>query len=220
MSEQLEPRTLTEAIALYGNLPEDHPQTLADLMSADPDQISHPLAQFLVGQAVALVRSHERHYVRTPEDVLRYLSNKQVLHEWEGAWVAYALSGDRQVVLVPDSTGRVRSLRKATKLLPKFEDLPAIPASAHAKGKKPAWLIIYGGTPEVLSKPHVAQGLATLARRTGVADVCFYHSDPDEGVQPSLWSLRGGCGATSSGLRLEFPDQQKVEEVKLNEPHQ
>lgn len=205
-----EPKTLTEAFPAY---PADHPQSLADLVAADPDTISDSLAWFLRKQTVAATRASERHHVRGPEDVLRLLANGYALHAWEGAWVTYGLTADRQVALVTGESGRTKSVRKATRLIPKAADLPDLPHGGHA-GKRPAYLVLFGGTPEVLEKDHVAQGLATLQRVAPVADVCFYHRDPDAGIPPTLWSVRAGVGVTSAGHRVDFPNLQKLEEVK------
>lgn len=217
MPTQKEPGTISAALAAHGSYPEDHPQTLTDLVNADPSTITHPLAWFLRKQAIASTRSADRHHIRGPGDVLKLLSNKYVLHPWEGKWVSYALSSDRQVVLVPDDRGGLKSLRKATQKLPRKEDLPDIPASAHRGGKKPAWLVIYGGNPDVLDKEFVARGLATLQRTAAVADICFYECDPDAGLAPTLWSVRAGVGVTSGDVPVPFPNPEKLEEVRNHE---
>lgn len=213
-----DPRTLTEALAQFGSYPEDHPQTVAELVSAEPDTLSHPLAWFLRKQAIEATRSSERHYVNGPQDALRLLRNGYVLHPWEGSWVSYALTGDRQVALVPHDKGGVRTLRKATRLIPKADDLPDLPHGATRGGKKAAWLVIYGGTPEVLSKPHVATGLATLRRRVPTADIVFYTCDAAAGTPPTLWSVTAGCGVTETGgpggTQVPFPDLQALAEVR------
>ena len=218
-----EPTTLSEALSTYGSYPDDHPQTLAELVAAEPDTISHPLAWFLRKQTTGATRAAERHHVHGPDDVLKLLRNGYALHVWEGAWRSYALSGERQVVLQPDDKGTMRSLCKATRLLPKADELPEIPRSAYRGRKKPGWLVLFGGNPEVLSREHVTQGLATLQRKTAVADICFYECDPDRGIAPTLWSVRAGVGVTSTGgpggTEVPFPDPQKLEEVRNYERH-
>lgn len=216
-----EPTMLSEAFPGY---PENHPQTLADLVNADPDTIDNDLAWFLRRQAVEAVRSSDRHYVRSPADVLELLRNGYALHSLRGGWVSYALTGDRRVVLVPsegNKYGGMRSLRKQTRLLPKPADLPSFPATAHSGNKKPAWLVIYGGTPAVLDKEHVAAGLARLQRSVPVADICFYDSDPEAGIAPTLWSVRAGTGVSSSGgpggTEVSFPNPAKLQEVNNGE---
>lgn len=212
-----DPRTLTEALAL-GPYPEDHPQTLADLVAADPDTLSHPLAWFLRKQAIEATRAAERHYVTGPKDALRLLGNGYALHAWDGAWVSYGLSADRQVILTPHEKGGVRAMRKATRLIPKVEDLPELPAGQSVSGKRASWLVIFGGTPEVLSKPHVAQGLATLQRRLPIADIVFYSCSADGGQAPTLWSVRAGTGVTETGgpggTEVPFPDLEALAEVR------
>lgn len=209
MTESLEPRTLSECVPGY---PADHPQTLAELAAAEPDTITAPAAWFLRRQVIAASRAAERHDVNGPSDVLALLTNGYALHPWEGAWVSYALSARRQVILVPGEGGSMRSLRKATRLIPKTEDLPEIPSTAYRGPKKPGWLLIYGGTPDVLSKEHVAQGLATLQRRVPVADICFYQKGEEGICAPTLWSVRAQAGVSGT-TRVEFPDPEALRKV-------
>lgn len=217
MSE-LTPQTLSEAIAQLGPYPIDHPQTLTDLLAADPESINHDLAWFLRKQVLNATRAGERHYVRGPGDVLNLLKNGYALHSWENTWVSYGLSADRQVILMNDDKGGMRSMRKATPLLPKSSDLPNFPASAKRGTKPPAWLVIYGGTPEVLEKDHVTAGLNALVRSVPVADICFYASDPEAGLPPTLWSVRARSGVSASsgrGSAVPFPNLEKLSEVNL-----
>lgn len=212
-----DPKTLAEAIASFGPYPEDHPQTLRDLLDADPETISHPLAWYLRAQAVEVKRSTEQHYINSPRDAFRLLRNGYMLHPWTGKWVAYALSGSRTVLSVPHPRGGVTPLRVRTPIIPKADDLPKLPRSADGR-RTPTWLVIYGGTPEVMSKPGVARGLASLRRRKPVADVLFFHKDPTSGVAPTLWSLQAGVGlrenGSATGVVVPFPDPDALEEAR------
>jgi hypothetical protein len=214
MPTQTEPATISQALSAYGQYPEDHPQTLTDLVSAEPDTITHPLAWFLRKQAIATTRASEKHHIRGPADVMKLLSNKYVLHPWDGKWVSYALNADREVILVTDDSGRTKSLRKATQRIPRKEDLPDIPASAWRGSKRPAWLVIFGGNPDVLDKEFVARGLATLQRTTSIADICFYECDPDAELPPTLWSVRAGVGMSTGDAAVPFPTPETLEEVR------
>jgi len=200
-----------------GTYPDDHPQTLAELIEADPGTITSPLAWELRHQAVSLTQRHEKHYITDPWQVLNLITKGYVLHPWTGAWKSYALSGDRQPILTPSDTGTFRYQAKATRLIPKADDLPALPRPER-HGKQPGWLLCYGGTPEVLSKPGVARGLASLASRVPVVDVVFYHVDPDQNIAPTLWSVRAGCGMSGTSRHgataLPFPDTSVLEEVR------
>lgn len=216
-----EPNTLTEALATLGPYPADHPQTLRGLLDADPESLSHPLAWFLRREAVEVQRSTEAHYIHGPKDAFRLLKNGYVLHPWTGKWTSYALSESRQVIKVPHPRGGTTPLRKATPIIPKLTELPDLPRSAGRDGrstKTPAWLLIFGGTPEVLSKPGVARGLATLQARGTVADVLFFDRDKQSGRPPTLWSLKTGCGVQENGdpdgLRVEFPDEEALNEAR------
>lgn len=209
-----DPKTLAQAIESFGSYPEDHPQTLRELLDADPDEISHPLAWFLRSQAVEVKRSAEQHYVNGPKDAFKLLRNGYVLHPLTGKWSAYALSEQRQVINVPHARGGVVPLRVHTPIIPKATELPRLPPNSPNASKRPAWLLIYGGNPEVLSKPGVARGLATLRRRAPISDVLFFELDKDGGKPPTLWSLVAGVGladtGSAGGRSVAFPDLEAL----------
>lgn len=216
-----EPRTLVEALETLGPYPADHPQTLLELLDADPESLNHPLAWWLRGQAVEVRRSSEAHYIRSPKDALKLLKNGYVLHPWSGKWNAYALSENRQVIRVPHARGGTTPLRKVTPIIPKAADLPTLPRGASRDGrstKSPAWLVIYGGTPDVMTKPGVARGLASLQARSPVADVLFFDGDKRSGRPPTLWSVKAGHGiqvnGDPDGLEVSFPDPQALSEAR------
>lgn len=189
--------------------PATFPQTLAALVSADPEDVSGELAWALRHQAVdATHRQNSVHHVNGPTDVLDLITRGYVLHPWAGAWKTYALGTDRAPMLRPSDTGRVSYVVKATRLIPKVDDLPPLPPGTGSS--LPLWLPIYGGSPDVLAKPGVAKGLATLARRVAVADVVFYHADAESGTAPTLWSVRAGAGISGASRafsqQVDFPN--------------
>lgn len=212
-----DPATLSAALAEFGAYPADHPQTLADLLDADPDTISHPLAWWLRRQAVEVSRASERHHINSPKDAMRLLRNNYALHPWTGKWTAYALDERRQLVYVPHARGGVTPLRHHSPLIPKAEDLPRLPR-ARGGDRQPSWLVLFGGDPQVLSKKGVARGLSTLQRRLPVADVLFFQRDVDAGVPPTLWSVKAGVGVRENGSpqgeRVLFPDPEALETAR------
>jgi hypothetical protein len=210
-----EPKSLTDA---FGDYPLDHPQTLRALLDADPDSITHPIAWFLRGQAVDVMRSTDQHYINGPKDAFKLLKNGYVLHPWTGRWTTYALGETRQVLMVAHPRGGTTPLRKSTAMLPRVDDLPQLPPGTRGSAKRPSWLVIFGGEPSVLSKPGVARGLATLHRRVPVADVLFFHRDPAAGITPTLWSAAAGVGLSDTGAPggrdVAFPDAEALEILK------
>lgn len=223
-----EPRGLSDLVPGY---PEDHPQTLKALWEADPDQIHHQVAWELRRMTFEAVRSTGAKRVHSPIEAFTLLKNGYALRPLEGAWTSVGLSETREVIRVPHHRGGVATLRVYTPLIPKVDDLPVLPRTpGRRSGKTAAWLVIYGGTPEVLSKPGVAKGLATLRRRlprekrAGVADILFFHKDLEAGVPPTLWSVMAGCGmqenGSPEGVRLEFPDPEALETVRKGASHE
>ena len=195
------------------NWPEEYPQTLTELVEADSASLSDHRAKELRSQALDLVRSWEKHHISGPWDALQLLSSGYVLHTWENAWRSYALGSDRAAMMIPKEGGASRYLVKATKLLPQADELPALP-SGKGEARKPEWLVIYGGTPEVLSKPGVPQRLAKLLKSAPISDVVFYAKDPT----PTLWSLRAGVGvkgaSKANAATVAFPDAAALAEIR------
>lgn len=212
MPEQV---TLSELLPGY---PEDHPQTLPDLLDADPDSISHPAAWTLRKQVVEVSRAREKHYVSGPKDAFRLLRNNYVLHPWSGKWASYGLSANRQVLMQPGTSGGMASMCVRTPIIPKADDLPRLPNIGKPTSRRPGWLVLYGGEPDVLSKPGVSKGLATLYRRKPIADVLFYHCDKNSGVTPTLWSCRAGVGMRETGAPngevVPFPDVDALNAIR------
>lgn len=198
--------------------PQDHPQTLRELLAADPDTISHPLAWALRAQAVEVKRSSSSHQINGPKDAFRLLKNGYALHPWTGKWQSYALSSARELVQVPHPRGGTRPMRVSTPIIPKFDDLPQIPRGTESAGRKPAWMLVFGGTPEVLSKDGVARGLATLQARAPIADVLFFSKDAANGEPPTMWSLAAGRGVrdngSAGGAPVDFPDLAALEAAR------
>ena len=157
----------------------------------------------------------EQHYVNSPWDVLELVVSGYVIHPWDGAWRTYALSADKQPILVPSEKGRMRYLSHGTRLLPKPDDLGPLPRRGDGTGQS-SWLVVYGGTPDVLSKNGVPQGLVRLGRTKPLSDIVFYSSG--EGTEPKLWSIKAGTGvkgSTKAGAKEEtFPDPQVAQSIK------
>lgn len=195
--------------------PEDHPQTLAALLDADPESIKEPVAWELRHQALGVARSWESHFVTSPWDVLELIVSGYVIHPWEKAWKSYALSSDRQPILVPSDKGSARYLSKATKLLPKPSDLGPLPQGTSAN-RSAAWLVVYGGSPEVLSRDGVIPGLVRLTRSVQVADIVFF--DREAQGQPTLWSVKANTGMSgisrAFAREVPFPDPAIVESLR------
>lgn len=199
------PAGITEALQLWGSYPDDHPQTLADLREADPDTITHPLAWWLRHQTTDATNRSESHYITGLKDAFDCYHNKYVLHAWTKRWRAYALTANRQPMLNQHPGGTGYKV-VTTRLLPKPDDLPALPPVKRSNAnstRQPGWLVLYGGDPDILTKEHVETGLAKLIRTRPVLDVLF--TGPSDGA-PTLYSLRNACGMNANDIGFDFPD--------------
>lgn len=199
---------------LFPEYPADHPQTLQELFEAEPSTLSNPVAWELRRQSVQMAHSTETHYVNTPWDVLKLITSGYVIRPFEKGWVSHALSATRQPILIPREDGSLRYQKKATKLLPKPDELPNLYRGSGNK-RAPAWLVVYGGSPEILEKEPVRKGLAKLTRMRAIADIVFYENLPD--ALPTLWSIKAGTGMSgvtkNSAKEIPFPEPSYVLEI-------
>jgi len=194
--------------------PEEYPQNLADLVEAEIETITDPVARELRKQTLAVVRAGVAHFINGPWDVLELLTSGYVLRSWDKAWASYALDPSRQPILVPNQNGVSTYLKKHTKLLPKIDDLP--PLYTGREKTPPKWLVIYGGSPEILKKEPVRKGLLRLTREVKVADFIFFQKGDNEA--PVLWSTKAGTGVTGTtrptSQEVSFPDPELITALK------
>lgn len=197
--------------------PGDHPQNLVDLVNADREDISSQQAWDLRHQAVTLLHSSEKHVVMGPGDAFKLISNSYFLKPWDKAWKSFALSPMRQPIVIPGEGNRWRYLSKGTRLIPRVDDLPPLPGNRTAKGKPYAWLVIFGGNPDILDKDGVARGLTTLSKRVPVIDFLFYESAGIDVKVATLWSVKAGVGQKGSVLstaeQVSFPNPNIVDSL-------
>ena len=177
---------------VFPDYPEHLPQTLTALREADPEALaSCPQALLLRGQMSDLLEVHASHTIHSPWDALELLSRGYVLHPFERKWRAYLLDEHRRPVL-SNVSGSSRYTSLVSPIIFKPEAFRGIKHGYR-------WLVVYGGSPDILSKPGVSQGLATCLRdaSAAVSDVLFY----DRAATPVvLYSARAGTGMVTKGL--------------------
>ena len=118
-------------------------------------------------------------------------------------WVTLALDGKRRRTFVPFSGDSARTVEKITRIVPEADWLPALPENG-------IYLVLWGGSPDVLEIPDVRERLTKLTGQVPVADVLFRHLE--KGPKSTLYSLREGFGVCNR-QRIEFPTD--ISEVKL-----
>jgi hypothetical protein len=134
-------KKLSEIVDGY---PADYPQSLAQLRDADPDSIVAEVAWDLRRQISDAVNRSDSHYIHTFEDVLnvgKRLRSASVV----GKMARVCTSAQRQPAK-PATTGHSR-YRCHHGIIPKLKSwwLP------NTGPFMPGWLLLYGGTPDVLT---------------------------------------------------------------------
>lgn len=171
--------------------------TLADLANLGVDELKRVLADHdpaygslvwgLRGQAQQLIRSSEReHALSTPAQVERMLRDG-LLRPRPNWWIIYPLDNKLRRIAAPHKTG---GSRFKVDLRPKFPT----PDEGHTTRKDGSHLVIWGGTPDVLEIPGVADRIRIFATARPLSDVAFW--DPET---KTVWSLRFGVGQSPNG---------------------
>lgn len=146
-------------------------------------------------------RSSDEIPIHSPVEARRMLEDR-ILWPQAGRWVTYDLD--------PNRTRRVRTRSDGAREYVRFvsDKVPtAAMLAANGLPEGGVHLIIYGGSPEVLDHPGVAEAIAALKVASPIADVLFWHLQ--SGTSPTLYSLLAGCGE-SGGRRVEFPNPDRA----------
>ena len=180
---------------------EGMPRSLVDLVSAEYDELDE-VARDLRAMAVDLVHSFEREPVLTAESAMRLLE-KHHLPARAGKWTVVALNKDLERVYTKSSTGGMRLLHWTSKFLPKPEHIQEyVPLPPEG-----SYLLLYGGSPDVLSDTRAHDKVTQLRTESRVADVVLW--DESDGTA-SFWSVRAKAGQRGSEP-LTYPDPSIVE---------
>jgi hypothetical protein len=196
--------TLPELFSEWGS---EQPLRLTDLINADYETLD-PRARALRAQAVALVHQFEREPVQTAADA-RKLLERNHLPSPKRRWCAVALDDTLQRTYTRAEGGAMRMVHTVsdnvpdTKVLSRRAPLP----------KEGKYLLIYGGSPDVLAGPGVVEALALLRSQAAIADILFWDENRDVSTFYSVGSKLGSRGAD----RVPFPDPVLLERVSAHE---
>lgn len=200
----MENKTLRELLADW---PEEAPETLAGLVAAgyaelkelDVTDAQREMILGLRTQAIDAAHALERAPINCADDLVRQLSTRRI-RPLARAWLVIGLDANNERIAVPRrGGGGLYWLQDAYRDLPDGDQL----RSRLRLPRGGRYLIVYGGSPDVLEQQGVADKLEQLVGDVAVIDVTFWHLR--SGSAPALFSLRGGCG-DRGGEREEFPN--------------
>lgn len=194
--------------------PEQAPQYLPDLMQTrhielktqlTQDGVPKPLIELVLEMRRDVIDAHHSASelpITSAQDAQRLLEDR-ILRTQSHQWVAYALGVNRLRLAVPHPSGGREYLRVVSRKLPTAKQLKDAPVPQGG-----TYILIYGGSPQILEVADVASQIAELRKQLPIADVLFWHLI--ENQPPALYSLRAGC-ADQAGKRLEFPNKKQLE---------
>lgn len=180
---------------------DDAPATLVQLMSAEYDDLDDT-ARALRALAVELVHSFEREPVLTAESAMRLLE-KHHLPSRPGKWVCAALNKELERVYTKSNGGGMRLIHTVTRSFPttvKVSNDAPLPEGG-------AYILIYGGGPEILEDESIRADFEDLKSRHRVVDLVLWDESDN---QATFWSVRAGKGQSGS-MTHDFPKPDLAE---------
>lgn len=219
---------LTPFSELIPGWPEHAPRDGIDLILLEDDALR---ALGLDGDELELVTKVRRHLrmAALSRGSSTQLSNANAvvaaldsgdLRVYQGHWLLIVLDKHRRRVFAPQrkEPGTSRAVVQVSKWVPDDPSrLPGLPEGG-------TYLVLWGGSVEVLAIPDVRERLRQLAAVCPISDVVFRRrgkalagSGEDAPVQysaPTTWSLREGIGVRA-GEPVPFPESTNHEEVNL-----
>lgn len=194
--------------------PADGPSDLSEVLFLTDEAISE-LGDRRETESVRQLRTQVRRaalswgrsaQLSSPEQVERCLTNGD-LRLISRRWLTLALDRNRRRSFVAFSADSARTVEKLSKWVPDPDKLPTLPADG-------TYLILFGGSPDILEIDDVRERLRLLQKEVPVADVLFRHLEPG---RSTLYSLRQGFGVRNNN-RLDFPDPSLAEDASLWSP--
>jgi hypothetical protein len=211
-------RPLSERVTQY---PVSAPQDEISLINTDVEAIlalglNDEQAEVVLEHRRAVldaIRSYERRPITSAEVVLEMLSGKyRLLQPLAGRWLTYVLNDRRERKLVPHPSrdGDMTYQNVVTRKVPTATQL----RTAAPVPRGGVYLMLWGGSPDILSKWTVADEIAALRREVPVADVLFWHLET--GRPGALYSLVKGQGDRGGEL-VDFPDPEALERARTTQ---
>lgn len=225
-------RPIVPLSELFASYDTTAPQTLMSIWEADIETLPVE-ARELRRQLLEARNAFDQAPILTPED-LADLIEKGRLRLLASQWLVVPLAADRRRVLGPVLTddavagiataatagpdGLARRVRKLLaepgayrwayqSLLSRSVPDPEELATTCPLPTGGTYVVLYGGSPEVLDEHDTATELEALLRSHPVSDVVFRHLTSN--AAPALYSL--GCGrGEQAGTAIPFPNQDLV----------
>jgi hypothetical protein len=203
---------LKQLSQLLPGWPDSAPQSLSDLVFAENEAIEATVDDGAVRDLVFQLRGHVRAAARqrgqsaqlaSPSAIQEAFTNGDLVLV-ERKWLTLPLDRHRRRTFKPYSADSSRTVSKISRFVPDAADLPVLPEDG-------VYLMLWGGSPDVLEIDDVRQRLRAVQDAVPVCDVLFRQR---EKRKSTLWSLRQGFGCCGNDV-VEFPNNNLAKEVHL-----
>lgn len=178
------------------------PETLVELVNADYDSLD-PQARDLRALAMQMVHAFERKPVHTAKAALELLEAHH-LSAPKGKWNVVALGADRERMYERAAGTNLRLVHMVTATMPDAKTL-ARKAPIPEGG---TYLILRGGSPDVLESSSELDAYHRLKQTVPIADVLLWEDQADVAT---FWSIGAGAGQRGSAV-ISFPNQDLLEQ--------
>jgi|LauGreDrversion4_1035100.scaffolds.fasta_scaffold00311_15 hypothetical protein len=172
------------------------PDNLVELVNTDYDSLD-PQARDLRALAMQMVHAFERKPVHTAKAAMELLEAHH-LSAPKGKWNVVALGADRERMYERAAGTNLRLVHMVTATIPDAKTL-ARKAPIPDGG---TYLVLRGGSPDVLSNSNELDAFKRLKQTTPIADVLLWDDQADVAT---FWSIGAGAGQRGSAV-VSFPD--------------
>jgi len=178
------------------------PENLVELVNADYDSLD-PQARDFRALAMQMVHAFERKPVHTAKAAMELLEAHH-LSAPKGKWNVVALGADRERMYERAAGTNLRLVHMVTATMPDAKTL-ARKAPIPEGG---TYLVLRGGSPDVLTSPAELDAYRRLRQTVPIADVLLWDDQADVAT---FWSIGAGAGQRGSAV-VSFPDQDLLDQ--------
>ena len=177
------------------------PVTLVDLVNADYDSLPQA-ARDLRALAMQMVHAFERKPVHTAKAAQELLEAHH-LSAPKGKWNVVALDADRERMYERVAGTNLRLVHHVSVSIPDARTL----AKKMPIPEGGTYLILRGGSPEVLNDIDALASYRQLKSTVPIADVLLWD---DQGDAATFWSIGAGAGQRGSAV-VNFPNEDSLQ---------
>ena len=198
---------------MFANWPKEAPATANELQYTSTDYLSKLLVddthllKIVLSLRTQIIQASQSWgnslQLDSPQAVEQALTDGN-LRLLTKRWLTLSLDKNKRRTVLAFSSDSARTVEKLSRVVPTAETLPACSPNG-------LYLLLYGGGPDILSKPATQTALIELVKSVPIGDILFRKLE--KGPKSTLFSVRQGFGV-SDRIKVEFPDPELIKRIK------